>query len=257
MFSNRGSSFTRTYDRLIGIFVTIGAVLTLGAASNFMQRLYTAHKKREEEEERRRRGLGAKGDDLHQSRWKNAQGPQAVHSGACHCNRIRFRVRAATTVYAVDVPSKVRFPRLSIPVENFEPLTDESIMSMYAVKTAAQGMGIHTFCSYCGTMHDLVDVTAVELHKPVGWCQIRLHAPGAGSGDGDADGAELPLRTHLLQVRVLSMHQGGKDTHVRQLCVFGPRPPPPTVFKTVDMLQHVGHLASGALRSNLHLLGSS
>ena len=86
------------------------------------------------------------------------------------------------------------------------------------------------------TMHDLVDVTAVELHKPVGWCQIRLHAPGAGSGDGDADEAELPLRTHLLQVRVLSMHQGGKDTHVRQLCVFGPRPPPPTVFKTVDML---------------------
>ena len=150
MFSNRGSSSTRTYDRLIGIFVTIGAVLTLGAASNFMQRLYTAHMKREEEEERRRRGLGAKGDDLHQSRWKNAQGPQAVHSGACHCNRIRFRVRAATTVYAVDVPSKVRFPRLSIPVENFEPLTDESIMSLYAVKTAAQGMGIHTFCSYCG-----------------------------------------------------------------------------------------------------------
>jgi len=150
MFSNRSSGSTRTYDRLIGIFVTIGAILTVGSASNFMKRLYTAHKKREEEEERRRRGLGCKGDELHQTRWKNAQGPLAVHNGACHCNRIRFRVRACTTVYAVDVPSKVRFPRLSIPVENFEPLTDESIMSMYAVKTAAQSMGIHTFCSYCG-----------------------------------------------------------------------------------------------------------
>ena len=96
------------------------------------------------------------------------------------------------------------------------------------------------------TMHDLADVTAVELHKPIGWCQIRLRSPGARakSADADADGAdeeeeeEEPLRTHLLQVRVLSMHQGGKDTHVRQVAVFGPRPPPPTVFKTVDMLQY-------------------
>ncbi len=138
------SSNTRTYDRLIGFFVTIGAVLTLGAASKFVKNLYSAHKK---EEERRRRHTT--GDAQHETRWKNAQGPLVMHDGACHCERIRFRVRASRTVYAVDVP-KVRFPRLTIPVENFEPLTDESIMSLYAVKTADKGIGIHTFCSFCG-----------------------------------------------------------------------------------------------------------
>jgi anaphase-promoting complex subunit 10 len=85
------------------------------------------------------------------------------------------------------------------------------------------------------TAHDLVDVTAIELHKPVGWCQIRLH--GSEGDMNDDEKVDEPLRTHLLQVRVLSMHQGGKDTHVRQICVLGPRPPAATVFRTVDMQQ--------------------
>ncbi len=55
------------------------------------------------------------------------------------------------------------------------------------------------------TQHDLVDITSVELQDPVGWCQINL--PGEEEGEC--------LRTHLLQVRILSMHQNGRDTHVR------------------------------------------
>ena len=84
------------------------------------------------------------------------------------------------------------------------------------------------------TQHDLVDVTAIELHKPVGWCQIRLHDSDGAHNDMEED---TPLRTHLLQVRILNMHQGGKDTHVRQICVLGPRPPATTVFSTIDMQQ--------------------
>jgi hypothetical protein len=46
----------------------------------------------------------------------------------------------------------VRFPRVSVPAASFEALTDESAMSLYAVSTAdgQGGMGVHTFCSYCG-----------------------------------------------------------------------------------------------------------
>ena len=64
------------------------------------------------------------------------------------------------------------------------------------------------------SLHDLIDVTAVELHEPIGWVTIALSDPYGSNG---------PLRTHLIQLRVVSMHQNGRDTHIRQLKVFGPR----------------------------------
>ncbi len=81
------------------------------------------------------------------------------------------------------------------------------------------------------TQHDLIDVTALELQEPIGWCQINLK--------GETE--DEPLRTHLLQVRILSMHQNGKDTHIRQLSVYGPRHTPhaSSIFKTVEMTQYM------------------
>lgn len=32
-----------------------------------------------------------------------------------------------------------------------------------------------------------------------------------------------PLKAHLLQLQILSNHQNGRDTHIRQVQVFGPR----------------------------------
>ena len=58
------------------------------------------------------------------------------------------------------------------------------------------------------SMHDLVDVTAIELHEPVGWVTVALP---------DTYGSAGPLKTHLIQLRILSMHQNGRDTHIRQL----------------------------------------
>ena len=145
MFGNNTEK-TRTFDRLVGIFVTLGVVLSLGVAKNYVQKTYNARK------EAQRKRQAAKGDAVHNTRWRNSSGPQAVHYGACHCQRVRFRIKASKAIYAVDVPSKVRFPRVSIPASSFEPLTDEQVMSMYAVSTADGhgGIGVHTFCSYCG-----------------------------------------------------------------------------------------------------------
>lgn len=88
------------------------------------------------------------------------------------------------------------------------------------------------------TMHDLTDICTIELNDPVGWVTIPLRDPGS---------KDAPLRTHLLQVKILSMHQNGRDTHIRQLKVFGPRASPSVMtgyklsdFKTVDMLQYCG-----------------
>ncbi len=78
-----------------------------------------------------------------------------------------------------------------------------------------------------GTMqHDLLDVAMVELSEPNGWCTISLMKE-----EGD------PLRTHFLQIRVICMHQNGKDTRIRQVCIFGPNKSAQDQFKTVEMQQ--------------------
>jgi anaphase-promoting complex subunit 10 len=89
------------------------------------------------------------------------------------------------------------------------------------------------------TQHDLVDISAIELHEPVGWCQINLRTENSHASGGGTDTDSEPLRTHLLQVRILSMHQNGKDAHIRQLCVYSPRQETHSVFKTVDMTQYM------------------
>jgi len=69
----------------------------------------------------------------------------------------------------------------------------------------------------CGTtFHDLVEVRAVELHEPTGWVVVPLAPTEPGMAH---------LRTFFVQICVVSMHQNGRDTHVRQVRIFGPRTP--------------------------------
>lgn len=110
-----------------------------------------------------------------------------VHLGCCHCQRVQFKIFGPKVLNAVDISSKLRFPRISIVYEDFELLCDPSILSMYTVQqptsidihnasssgngTAADQqqqqqqqssghqhantnpqVGIYTFCSFCG-MH--------------------------------------------------------------------------------------------------------
>ena len=151
------ASSNRIFDRMLGIFITIGAGLALMTAKKLFRRMLEDTKRRERAERRGKRDgkggeSGSGGDEYYQSR--NTAPPNHVHNGACHCQRIRFRLKAPKKIFAVDIPSKIRYPRISCSVEHFEPLSDEHIMSMYAVKSVDSGLGIHTFCSYCG-MHVL------------------------------------------------------------------------------------------------------
>ncbi|PWZ17235.1 Anaphase-promoting complex subunit 10 [Zea mays] len=65
--------------------------------------------------------------------------------------------------------------------------------------------------------HNLKEIKTVELAKPVGWVHISL------SG---ADPRETFIHTFMLQIAVLSNHLNGRDTHVRQIKIYGPRPSP-------------------------------
>eukprot|EP00850_Spirogloea_muscicola_P002480 SM000009S23609 [mRNA] locus=s9:995061:996626:- [translate_table: standard] len=61
--------------------------------------------------------------------------------------------------------------------------------------------------------HDLRDVRAVTLSEPSGWVRISLRHEDSGEY----------LRAFLVQLAIMSNHQNGRDTHVRQIQVFGPR----------------------------------
>jgi len=84
------------------------------------------------------------------------------------------------------------------------------------------------------TTQDLVPAiyaaSLVELNDPVGWCIIPLASPPDPLDDitDDIPESGLPrsrriVRTHLIQIEICSMHQNGRDCHVRQVQLYGPR----------------------------------
>ena len=87
-------------------------------------------------------------------------------------------------------------------------------------------MSFHVGSSY----YDLQEIKTVELEEPQGWVVIPLAVGGnehegttkeqRQGGGGSSQGF---VRTHCLQIAILSNHQNGRDTHLRQIKVFGPR----------------------------------
>ena len=95
------------------------------------------------------------------------------------------------------------------------------------------------------TFHDLEEIKCVEVNEPQGWCSIPLYrlpgddplddvddedlldGPDADDGfnpaAGPLSGKRMPLRTHFVQICIVSMHQNGRDTHCRMVKIFGPR----------------------------------
>ncbi|KAL9689542.1 hypothetical protein QQ045_009928 [Rhodiola kirilowii] len=65
--------------------------------------------------------------------------------------------------------------------------------------------------------YNLKDIKTVELLKPTGWVYISL------SGN---EPRETFVNTFMLQISIASNHLNGRDTHVRQVKVYGPRPNP-------------------------------
>ncbi|XP_066960107.1 anaphase-promoting complex subunit 10 isoform X2 [Macrobrachium rosenbergii] len=64
----------------------------------------------------------------------------------------------------------------------------------------------------CGThFNDLQEIEVVDLHEPTGWLLIPLK-----------DIHDRPIRTYMVQIAVLSNHQNGRDTHMRQIKIHSP-----------------------------------
>jgi anaphase-promoting complex subunit 10 len=114
-----------------------------------------------------------------------------------------------------------------------------SQICLYCDYTLDESYTVKKVCIRSGTtIHDLVDITTIELNDPKGWVIVDLTDSSSQAPN------MLPLRTHLLQIRIVSMHQNGRDTHIRQIKVLGPRETPVVMadtrldaFKTNEMVQ--------------------
>ncbi|CAK8989456.1 unnamed protein product [Durusdinium trenchii] len=80
--------------------------------------------------------------------------------------------------------------------------------------------------------HDLQEVQLLELKEPDGWINVPLAKPrirevelpsSCTLRDPEMGGAVDFVRTHLIQLAILTNHQNGRDTHIRQIKVHGPR----------------------------------
>lgn len=66
--------------------------------------------------------------------------------------------------------------------------------------------------------NDLQEIEAVDLQEPTGWTFIPLQSLLSNK----ASTTPKPLRTFMVQIAVLSNHQNGRDTHMRQIKIFAP-----------------------------------
>mmetsp|Transcript_82888 Transcript_82888/g.164478 ORF Transcript_82888/g.164478 Transcript_82888/m.164478 type:complete len:193 (+) Transcript_82888:72-650(+) len=81
--------------------------------------------------------------------------------------------------------------------------------------------------------HDLQEIQIVDMKEPDGWITIRLArlggeaqcaaTPSCVPRDPEIGGAVDFIRTHFIQLAVLANHQNGRDAHIRQIQVHGPR----------------------------------
>jgi len=73
----------------------------------------------------------------------------------------------------------------------------------------------------------------MELNEPTGWVILPVHAPldplaVMGNNNSSTGTSHHNHKAHLIRISILSMHQNGRDTHVRRLALFA-EPQPATV----------------------------
>jgi len=85
--------------------------------------------------------------------------------------------------------------------------------------------------------HHLQELNLLELEEPSGWICVPLK----NQQNSDQDPI---LRAHLVQIAILASHQNGRDTHIRQVKIYGPRQPETkglgtelSKFSTIDFQQ--------------------
>lgn len=61
------------------------------------------------------------------------------------------------------------------------------------------------------TFQDMEEVKTIDLNEPSGWVRVPLGSK------------EKQIKTFVVCMSIISMHQQGRDTRIRQMKVFSPR----------------------------------
>jgi hypothetical protein len=76
---------------------------------------------------------------------------EVVHSGGCHCGRVRFEVSAPAAISAAEcncsICAKSAYLHLIVPKSRFRLLRGEESITTYTFNT---GVAKHFFCKVCG-----------------------------------------------------------------------------------------------------------
>jgi len=74
-----------------------------------------------------------------------------VHTGGCHCGRVRFEVEAPAAITVTDcncsICSRTGYLHLIVPKARFKLLQGEEFLTNYRFNT---GAAQHLFCKVCG-----------------------------------------------------------------------------------------------------------
>lgn len=81
--------------------------------------------------------------------------------------------------------------------------TDYKLDESYTPNKISIRVGTH--------FNDLQEIDVIDLEEPSGWVQIPM-----------LDVRSKPIRTFMIQIAVISNHQNGRDTHMRQIKVHSP-----------------------------------
>lgn len=76
-------------------------------------------------------------------------GALITHQGSCHCNSVRFEIRAPRTLIAKEGPGKIQYRHTEIKSSNFRVVRGQAHLKTYYVQTL-QDRGAHAFCERCG-----------------------------------------------------------------------------------------------------------
>ncbi|KAI9202715.1 anaphase-promoting complex, subunit 10/DOC domain-containing protein [Polychytrium aggregatum] len=100
----------------------------------------------------------------------------------------------------------IKFPR-RIPIQQISLYLDFKQDESYTPSRLSIRSGT--------SFQDLHELKLIDLDEPSGWINVPIQE------DPDTESSK-PLKTQLLQIAVLANHQNGKDTHIRQIKIFGP-----------------------------------
>ncbi|XP_028968472.1 anaphase-promoting complex subunit 10 [Galendromus occidentalis] len=87
-------------------------------------------------------------------------------------------------------------------VDSVAIYTDFKLDESYTPNRISVRVGSH--------FHDLQELDVIELTEPSGWVTIPINHN------------KQPIKTFFIQIAILSNHQNGRDTHLRQIKIHSP-----------------------------------